>query len=217
MLYSSADFHNPCLDTRILTPKAMLPLLVVRRRLNPFLYSCWHVYKDYFTLCNGRYHFVWEIGMIWSGLKWCSFTHNWAHKPLQKMIHPWWTQNRKQICSAREHELPEFLLQRNCRANSWAKLYFHMTEQLLKFNRVRRNGLPASPLCRKKRNQQILLQEMRVLQCSQCWPTSLGIVCWSTLPSSSCSCAAMGVSFAVRTVSDRTCWQYLQPVRFKLV
>lgn len=118
MLYSSADLHNPCLNIRILTPKAMLPLLVVRRGLNPFLYSCWHVYKDYFTLCNGRYHFVWEIGMIWSGLKWCSFTHNWAHKPLQKMIHPWWTQNRKQICSAREHEFPEFLLQRNCRANS---------------------------------------------------------------------------------------------------
>lgn len=119
MLYSSADFHNLCPDVRILTCKATLPLLVVRRGVNPFLHSCWHVCTDYFILCNGRYDSVWEINrMIWSGLKSCSFTHNWGHKPLQKMIHPWWTQDRKQICSAREHEFPESLLQRNCRANS---------------------------------------------------------------------------------------------------
>lgn len=96
----------------------MLQLLVVREGLIPFLFSCWHVCMDYFILCNGRYHSVLEIWVIWPGLKSCSFMHNWAHKPLQKLIHPWWTQNRKQICSAREHEFPDPLPQRNCRANA---------------------------------------------------------------------------------------------------
>lgn len=35
------------------------------------------------------------------------------------------------------------------------------------------------------------------------------MTCWSTLPSTSWSRAAMGVSLAVLTVSLRTCWQYL--------
>lgn len=39
--------------------------------------------------------------------------------------------------------------------------------------------------------------------------TSLGMTCWSTLPSTSWSRAATGVSLAVLTVSLRTCWQYL--------
>lgn len=95
----------------------MLQLLVVREGLMAFLCSWWHVCMDCFILCSGRYHTVWETWVTWSGLKFCSFMHNWVHKPLQKLSRPWWIQNWKQICSAGKHESPEPFPQRNCRAN----------------------------------------------------------------------------------------------------
>lgn len=91
-----------------------------------------------------------------------------------------------------------------------------MSDHLLRLNMSKEIVFlrhPSRERSTMKRKKEISLQESRTAWCSWYCPTSLGTVCWSTLPSSSCSCAAMGVSFAVRTVSHRTCRQYLQSIR----